>query len=108
MKHGVSPLADECAGAEAVGGARGSRAAETQDAVAVHQQPHGGTAAATPAGGGPQADARGKPETGRRQPTLLAKRWQTRYVDTTSLHNHTHSYIKVYFDFRTSSYYGNF
>lgn len=42
---------------EVGGPARGSRAAKAQDAIAFHQQPHGGAAAAAATRGGPQADA---------------------------------------------------
>lgn len=66
--------------AEAGGSARGPRATQAQDAVAVHQQPHGGAAAAAAARGGAQADARGQPAAGRRQPALPAERWQARSV----------------------------
>lgn len=36
---------------------RGTSASKAQDAVAFHQQPHGGFATAAAARGGPQADA---------------------------------------------------
>lgn len=57
---------------------RAARAAEAQDALAFDQQPNGGAPAAAHAGGGSQADARGKPAAGRSQPSLSPKRRQTR------------------------------
>lgn len=62
------------------GAARGPRTTKAQDAIAVHQQPHGGAAPAADTRGGPQADARSKPAAGRRQPAVPAKCGQTRYV----------------------------
>lgn len=49
--------------AESSGASRRARSVEAQDAVTVHQQPDGSAATAAPAGGGPQADARGEPAT---------------------------------------------
>ncbi|CAH2237493.1 jg12826 [Pararge aegeria aegeria] len=60
--------------------ARRARKTEAQDAFAVHQQPNGSAPSTAAARSGPQTDARGKPETGGRQQSLPAERWQTRFL----------------------------